>query len=185
MIAAPPPLAAKQAEFEESIRLKNQFRTLDEDEVGFLDSVLESERAKEAAAKRETEEQLEAFRRQREAAQKVNLDASAQDQTSTIDLNDGIAWVTKKRRKKELDSGASKLRKTSTSAENKPAGLPPHGPAASSKPTGSHHAKSQDTVQPSSVKEPTASLREAAEAPALAPSRASALGLSAYSSDED
>ncbi|EAS27678.3 uncharacterized protein CIMG_10283 [Coccidioides immitis RS] len=62
--------AAKQEAFEESIRLKNQFRALDEDEVEFLDSLLESTRAKEAAVKRETMEQLEMFHRQREEAEK-------------------------------------------------------------------------------------------------------------------
>lgn len=63
-------LEAKQEAFEESIRLKNQFRALDEDEVDFLDSLLESTRAKEAAVKKETEEQLAVFYRQRELADK-------------------------------------------------------------------------------------------------------------------
>ncbi|MCJ1312876.1 hypothetical protein MMC25_006552 [Agyrium rufum] len=62
--------AAKQEAFEESIRLKNQFRSLDEDEVDFLDSVLESTRAKEEALKKETTERLDEFRRLREEAEK-------------------------------------------------------------------------------------------------------------------
>ncbi|KAI9801944.1 MAG: hypothetical protein M1825_002999 [Sarcosagium campestre] len=57
--------AAKQEAFEESIRLKNQFRALDEDEIDFLDSVLESTRQREAELKRETNEGLDAFRRRR------------------------------------------------------------------------------------------------------------------------
>ncbi|MCJ1354321.1 MAG: hypothetical protein MMC33_004309 [Icmadophila ericetorum] len=65
--------AAKQDAFEESIRLKNQFRTLDEDEIEFLDSVLESTRAREEAVKRETTEQLDAFRRLQEEADKAAL----------------------------------------------------------------------------------------------------------------
>lgn len=68
---------AKQEAFEEKSRLKNQFRSLDEDEVDFLDSVLESTRAKEAAVKRETAEQLEAFHRQREEAQKALLESTS------------------------------------------------------------------------------------------------------------
>lgn len=36
--------AAKQAAFEEAHRLRNQFRALDDDEVGFLDEVRERER---------------------------------------------------------------------------------------------------------------------------------------------
>ena len=63
--------AAKQEAFEESIRSRNQFRSLDEDEVDFLDSVLESTRAKEAEVKKQTTEQLEAFRRQQEEAEKT------------------------------------------------------------------------------------------------------------------
>lgn len=61
----------KQEAFEESIRLKNQFRNLDEDEIEFLDSVLESTRAKEEAVKKETTEQLDIFRRQQEEADKA------------------------------------------------------------------------------------------------------------------
>lgn len=61
-------LAAKEEAFQESIKLKNQFRNLDENEADFLDSILESTREKEAALKKETAEQLDAFRRQREEA---------------------------------------------------------------------------------------------------------------------
>ncbi|CAP93236.1 hypothetical protein E8E15_003688 [Penicillium rubens] len=68
---------AKQEAFEEKSRLRNQFRSLDEDEVEFLDSVLESTRAKEAAVKRETAEQLEAFHRRREEAQKTLLESAS------------------------------------------------------------------------------------------------------------
>ncbi|KAJ8610152.1 hypothetical protein MRB53_038759 [Persea americana] len=61
---------AKQEAFEESIRLKNQFRTLDEDEADFLESVLASTRKKEAEERKETVEQLAVFRAQQEAAEK-------------------------------------------------------------------------------------------------------------------
>lgn len=57
--------------------MKNQFRNLDEDEVEFLDSVLESTRAKEDAVKREILEQLEIFRRQQEEADSALLAESA------------------------------------------------------------------------------------------------------------
>ncbi|KAI6806655.1 hypothetical protein KC340_g18782, partial [Hortaea werneckii] len=40
--------AAKQEAFDEATRFRNQFRSLDEDEVEFLDSVLESTRTQEA-----------------------------------------------------------------------------------------------------------------------------------------
>lgn len=64
---------AKQEAFEEKMRLKNQFRALDEDEVDFLDSVLESTRAQEEAVRKDTADQLEIFRKQREEAEKVLL----------------------------------------------------------------------------------------------------------------
>ena len=51
--------------------MQNQFRSLDEDEVEFLDSVLESTRTKEAEVKKQTKEQLQAFRAQQEEAEKV------------------------------------------------------------------------------------------------------------------
>ena len=72
------PTAAKEEACEESIRLKNQFRALDDDEVEFLDSVLESSRAKEAALRKETAEQLDAFRKQQQAIEKATTQ-DAQD----------------------------------------------------------------------------------------------------------
>lgn len=57
--------------------MKNQFRNLDEDEIEFLDSVLESTRAKEEAVKKETTEQLDVFRRQQEEADKALLNEAA------------------------------------------------------------------------------------------------------------
>ena len=67
------PIAAKQEAFEQSIRLKNQFRNLDEDEIEFLDAVLESTRAKEEAVKKETGEQLDIFRKAQEEADRKAL----------------------------------------------------------------------------------------------------------------
>lgn len=118
-------LAAKQEAFEESIKLKNQFRSLDEDEVEFLDLVLESTRAKEEAVKKETTEQLDIFRRQQEEADRALL----------LDQNDDIGsggdkvvaadeeWKVsgrKRRRVGEKDNSALKgvkIRKSSSSTE--------------------------------------------------------------------
>ncbi|EEH08003.1 conserved hypothetical protein [Histoplasma capsulatum G186AR] len=112
--------AAKQEAFEESIKLKNQFRSLDEDEVEFLDSILESTRAQDAALKRETREQLEIFHRQRQEAEKALIG------TGSGDLNSGEATLTadeeqwtisgrKRRRAKEKDAiPGVKLRKSSS-----------------------------------------------------------------------
>lgn len=54
--------AAKQAAFEEQMKLKNQFRALDNDEIDFLDEVRAKEKADEARAKKELETGLKAFR---------------------------------------------------------------------------------------------------------------------------
>lgn len=60
--------------------MTNQFRSLDDDEVEFLDTVLQSERAKEREVKKATRDQLDAFRRQQEDAEKA---ARAQDDGGT------------------------------------------------------------------------------------------------------
>ena len=112
---------AKQEAFEESIRLKNQFRSLDEDEVEFLDSVLESTRAKEEAVKKETTEQLDIFRRQQEQVDKALLLQDTEDgvrDEGSLGVEDQ-GWKTggKKRRKtgeKETLKGV-KIRKISIS----------------------------------------------------------------------
>ncbi|KAK2056193.1 hypothetical protein LY76DRAFT_595403 [Colletotrichum caudatum] len=62
--------AAKQAAFEEANKIRNQFRALDDDEIGFLDEVREAKRAEEERVRRETEEGLAAFRRARGQGQK-------------------------------------------------------------------------------------------------------------------
>ena len=100
----------------QSIRLKNQFRSLDDDEVDFLDSVLESTRAKDAAIKKDTIEQLDAFRIQQEEAERSIL----------VEENDaGLPGLEEKwlvggrKRKKGRDNEvqrAVKLQKTSSTA---------------------------------------------------------------------
>lgn len=119
-------IAAKQEAFEESIRLKNQFRNLDEDEIEFLDSVLESTRAKEEAVKKETKEQLDLFRRQQEEADKALLDAAGNESTvapataGSPSAEEGQWAVNARKRKrakeKEVLKGV-KLRKSSSTIE--------------------------------------------------------------------
>ncbi|OGM44117.1 NEFA-interacting nuclear protein NIP30 [Aspergillus bombycis] len=92
---------AKQEAFEEKIKLKNQFRSLDEDEIEFLDSIMESTRAQEAAVKKETAEQLEAFRRYREEAEKVALEEGTADVTPAAEGEDWKIPARKRRRDKK------------------------------------------------------------------------------------
>ena len=171
-------LAAKQAEFEESIRLKNQFKSLDEDDVDFLDSVLEIERAKEDAMKKETAAQLDAYRKQQAAVQKADLEAANTNMTPPID--DADAWLTKKRRKKELDNPISKVRKTSAGIESMSSTTSVVAPVTRSS------RATEDTKQKDKLKRNgKLSSTPPAVSTSTPVSKASALGLGAYSSDED
>lgn len=109
---------AKQEALEEKIRLKNQFRSLDEDEVEFLDSILESTRAQEAAVKKDTADQLEAFRKQREEAEKAMLESTSTESVPREDEEWNIS-ARKRRRDKGKDFLLpGKKRKASTTTEN-------------------------------------------------------------------
>ncbi|KAK4506952.1 hypothetical protein PRZ48_000685 [Zasmidium cellare] len=170
--------AAKQEQFEEAVRLKNQFRSLDEDEVEFLDSVLEEERAKEAAVKKQTREELDAFRRQQEEAEKAAKVAGGEDASEAVD---STSWSVGKKRKKGREGllGGVKLRKAS-SGEKASGTVEPAANASPSTPK-EEPAKVADAVkgsgQPGSPP----------DKPAVPPKAASGagLGLAAYSSDED
>ncbi|KAL4868338.1 hypothetical protein BDV12DRAFT_104029 [Aspergillus spectabilis] len=94
---------AKQEAFEEKIKLKNQFRALDEDEVDFLDSIMESTRTQEANVKKETAEQLELFRRQREEAEKALLEDTTADVAPAAEGED---WKIASRKRRRDKSGA-------------------------------------------------------------------------------
>lgn len=118
---------AKQEAFEESIRLKNQFRNLDEDEIEFLDSVLESTRAKEEAVKKETTEQLDIFRRQQEEADKAIMsEAVGVEDTSPVGgIPPGESqWAINARKRKRAKGREAllggKVRKTSFANEFSP-----------------------------------------------------------------
>ncbi|EGD99412.1 hypothetical protein TESG_06765 [Trichophyton tonsurans CBS 112818] len=169
--------AAKQEAFEESIRLKNQFRTLDEDEVEFLDSILESTRAKEEALQKETSEKLELFHRQREEAEKALLDADTGNAAELVGpADEGDNWAIsgrKRRRPKEKDGGllGLKRRRSATAAENN------NNSSTQSEDGKDKAAEGAEATQPPPIKKPEPSIPTE--------TNASTLGLGAYSSDED
>ncbi|KAI5303759.1 hypothetical protein KEM56_007216 [Ascosphaera pollenicola] len=181
--------AAKQEAFQESIRLKNQFRTLDEDEIEFLDSVLESTRAQEAAVTKETMEQLELFHRQREEAAKAEAaNANPQELISPEEQN----WTTvhrKRRRKEKEPLPGAKLRKRSTDQKPPTVDEAKKGKEkAPSAPPDDDEPKKIKTLELS--KDQAGSPEVAGKATSPSPERAVAhptagLGLDAYSSDED
>lgn len=179
-------LAAKQEAYEESIRLKNQFRPLDEDEVEYLDSIQEAERAKEVAFKRETAEQLETFRKQREAAEQANLESSLEHDSSTQADVSRNAWTTKKKRKRDQGPGReeeTKLKKISSHEDSTNVDISPKLNLA---PLTQTTMKANLLDDMPVIKEDRA--RTLSVSPPTIPSQKSAsvgLGLGAYSSDED
>jgi len=183
--------AAKQEAFEEANRFKNQFRALDDEEVEFLDAVLESERAKEAAIRKETREQLDSFRKQQEEAEKAAL--LGEDTAGPAVEEDHLFAAGRKRKKgkeKEPLRGV-KLRKSSSTSEQPSPAIKSavHTQmekkavsAASSTPREALRPKDSN---PSSGKgQKVSTLAASASLPAQSP-RPSVLGLANYSSDED
>ena len=181
--------------------MKNQFRSLDDDEVDFLDSVLESTRAKEAAIRRETSDQLEAFRKQCAAAERIALEhasGSGGADDMSVGATDKDTWTTagkRRKRTKDTEKIGGKLRKMSSLVEEKI--MEKHKPCHNSDDNAKDLA---DATRRSSNGKPTPdqgvgremdqssgerhSLKPAAETN-KAPVVHSALGLGDYSSDGD
>ena len=169
--------------------MRNQFRSLDEDEVEYLDSVLESTREKEAEVKKQTVEQLEAFRKQQEDAEKI---ARQDDTTDAVESAETWSAGPRKRKKgRETILGGVKVRRTST-AEKKSDSPPQEALTTSQKlEEGPKSHKGDQKATPAAGNEtagsgPPAKV-QAQQAAVLStpPSSAAGLGLAAYSSDED
>jgi hypothetical protein len=179
----------------QKIRLKNQFRALDEDEVEYLDSVLESTRAKEAAVQKETSEQLEIFRRQQAEAEK----SAVGDQGSGSPIGEEEQWTTRKRKKgkeKETFKGL-KLRKTSSATEDS-FSAPIQSAAAAEKEQTPAKVASVASTDPPVASSSGSNVNVNKQAPDKGkpvvkppaakvppPSKPAVLGLGGYSSDED
>lgn len=200
---------AKQEAFEEKIKLKNQFRSLDEDEIDFLDSVLESTRAQEAAVKKDTADQLEVFRKQREEAEKVLLGPTSSDVTPAGEEEWAIPARKRRRDKKDLLLPGKKRKASVDEGKNttEPSEAKANEPSQKSK-TDTTSAATKGSAEPRSAnaagnaKQPSAaqgkgdvtnkgqpgvehSTKEAST-PASAPAPAPAgLGLVGYGSDSD
>ncbi|RHZ48099.1 PSME3-interacting protein [Aspergillus thermomutatus] len=191
---------AKQEAFEEKIKLKNQFRSLDEDEVEFLDSIMESTRAQEAAVKKETAEQLELFRRQREEAEKALLENSSADVVPSTEGEDWKIPARKRRRdkNKELLIPGKKRKSVIEGAAEQPS------PSETKPEAPKKQSPSKDSKTPAAVREPpiaedarttkssgtasTPDTQGANASPPAAPAAKSStlsLGLAGYSSDSE
>ena len=154
--------------------MTNQFRSLDEDEIEFLDSVQEATRAKELAEKRATKEGLEEFRKQQEEAERAAKEQEGAVSPPTVTESWSVGPRKRKKGKEKDAIGGLKIRRTSTSEKantledtSQPVTAKPDDQTASRK------------VQEQSDKKP------AFPSPASPPTPAAGLGLGAYSSDED
>ncbi|GAB7355777.1 hypothetical protein MBLNU459_g6459t1 [Dothideomycetes sp. NU459] len=184
--------AAKQEAFEESIRLKNQFRSLDDDEVEFLDSVLESTRAKESAVRKETAEQLELFRKQQEESEKAALAANPDPDAQAAGSDTWAVSARKRKRAREREGFLGvKLRRTSSAADQPDTSKPADAVQEESTNPQKEAVASTNSSSPSVVAEvtkavkPDNSPRTATASPLPLQPAPAALGLGAYSSDED
>lgn len=183
-------LAAKQEAFEEANRLKNQFRALDQDEVEFLDSVLESTRKEEERVKRETAEGLALFRQQQEEADKKarrgSDGAAIEDGSPTFEEESWVTGGRKRKRVKEKEGlKGVKIRRSSTSTETtRPSQISPpaSSPLGSPAPKGVETTK--PTIQPPNIQE---SQGPKLELPGInkKPPASTKGGLVNYGSDED
>lgn len=154
--------------------------------------------------KKETAEQLEAFRQQREAAEKALLDEAENQQKGnphTISSPDQETWSTsgkKRRRPKEKDTlMGTKLRKVS-SADKDSLGKPPTKVGTEDRTDlAERHKEPTDHAEPVGVKAKSVPQEQSSSASRVVsktsapttttttPPVTSALGLGNYSSDED
>ena len=181
-------LAAKQEAFEEANRLKNQFRALDQDEVEFLDSVLESTRKEEDRVKRETAEGLAVFRQQQEEvdkkARRGSAGAAIEEGSPTLEEESWIAGGKKRKRVKEKEGlKGVRIRRSSTFTEpakpSQAGSLPPSSPDSPA-------FKSIETARPSGQpKKIQESHATKPASPAIAKKPPTKGGLVDYGSDED
>ncbi|KAM3071319.1 hypothetical protein ACMFMG_008910 [Clarireedia jacksonii] len=187
--------AAKQDAFEEANKLKHQFRALDEDEVEFLDSVLESTRAEENRVKKETAEGLELFRKQQEEADKkarTETDGAPAPDASAVLEEEWIAAGRKRKRAKEKEGlKGVKIRRGSSAADQ--ASTPskavstkaPVQDDESQKPLGSKVVIPAESVKPSTQVQPSALPKSKETKKVAQASPKKGLGLVDYGSDED
>jgi hypothetical protein len=86
----------KQAEFEERARYKLHVG-LDDDEADYLDSIEEKKRKEEANVKKDTREQLDAFRRQQEEAERKEFE----EEERTDAAGENVQWAAPARKRKK------------------------------------------------------------------------------------
>ena len=164
--------------------MRNQFRSLDEDEAAFLDNVLESTRAKEAEVKQETAEQLAAFRKRQEEAEKAARQTGPPE--NAVETGD-TSWTvgTRKRKKRHADIRAGvKLRKASSADDPNDLAKADQSSAAPSKGNSPEHVIDQAGISKQSTPAVLQQRLPSGSATREPTKPADSLGLGDYSSDE-
>ncbi|KAJ3477545.1 hypothetical protein NLI96_g10394 [Meripilus lineatus] len=120
--------AAKQEEWEQRNKLGNQFRALEEDEVLFLDSVLEKQRQEEKERQESDGKELEGFRQavaaRENAAKPPPVTPSAPNNTTAKSKSSAPPPIIKKDTKKSLKGVLVKKKpKATTTAPAKKSGI--------------------------------------------------------------
>jgi hypothetical protein len=160
--------------------LTNQFRSLDEDEIEFLDSVQEAARAKELAEKRATKEGLEEFRKQQEEAERAAKEQEGAVSPPTVSETWSVGPRKRKKGKEKDVIGGLKIRRTSTGEqEKKLEDTPKLSTTKAENRAAPSKAQEQASTKEQSDKKP------ASTPPVSPPAPVAGLGLGAYSSDED
>ncbi|KAI1269062.1 N-terminal domain of NEFA-interacting nuclear protein NIP30-domain-containing protein [Xylariaceae sp. FL1019] len=108
--------AAKQAAFEEANRIKNQFRSLDDDEIEFLDEVESKKRAEEEEKRREVEDGIRKFReKQKSDEQKDGVDGEGGEGIGDVEW--ASAGGRKRKREKEREKGLKGVKRRGSGGE--------------------------------------------------------------------
>jgi hypothetical protein len=174
----------KQAEFEERARYKLHV-SLDDEEADYLDSLKEKQKKEEATVRKETQERLEAFRRQQEEEARKALEGEGTD----VQDEDQVQWTAPNRKRKKgpetsLLKGVKLRKSTSTSKESKVVGQPIQQETQNTGKTPKPSLANKDTaaqgVSPKVAGPPASHV-----APSGKPTYALSLGLGYASSDDE
>ncbi|KAI0159815.1 N-terminal domain of NEFA-interacting nuclear protein NIP30-domain-containing protein [Xylariaceae sp. FL1272] len=110
--------AAKQAAFEEANKIKNQFRSLDDDEIEFLDEVQSKKRAEEERARREVEDGIAKFREAQKGSGGELADARNDEGEEGVG---DVEWIGAggRKRKREREKGFKGLKRRASAEGGK------------------------------------------------------------------
>jgi hypothetical protein len=166
--------------------LKNQFRSLDADEIDFLDSVLEKTRADEERIKQETKTGLELFRQRQDEADKAARELEkdlAADEEADPEEPAGIFAPKKRKRAKEVKGLKGVKRRKSSLTGDGAVDVPSSTPSNTAK---SPTTKSTAIESDSEVEaKPTAPISTSQTAATPAPAAKARFSLVDYGSDSD